>query len=79
MTPVQALRESIAAAFAADAAFLAPPANANEVALVKADFVEVENIAIGDLTLADFTDADPISAGVGRNRPRWTRQPVKRS
>lgn len=65
MKPMKTLRLSLGEALAADATSLAPAADANEIALIAADFVEDETLVIGDLTLATFTGSDPISGATG--------------
>jgi len=65
MLPVKTVRLQLGELLAADATTLAPPVNANEVALIAADFTPTEDLVIGDLTLATFTGSTPKNAGVG--------------
>jgi len=65
MLPMIALRLSLGSQMAANAAFLAPATDPNEIALIKADFAEEENLVIGDLTLADFDGYAAIPGIVG--------------
>jgi hypothetical protein len=62
---MKAVRLQLGELLAADATTLAPPANANVVALIKANFAPTENLVIGDLTLADFTGSTPLACGLG--------------
>jgi hypothetical protein len=65
MLAMKSVRLALGDLLAADPATLAPAANANEISLVMADFVEDENLVIGDLTLATFTGSTALSAGLG--------------
>jgi len=65
MQTTLALREKAAQLLAADAATLAPPADANVIALIKAIFTPLESTTLADLTLADFDGATPLAVGVG--------------
>lgn len=59
MTPTAVFLAACAAAIGADTNGLAEAAFVG-VSLVKAPFVPSQNLVIGDLTLADFTDSDTI-------------------
>lgn len=65
MVPTRALREKAMQLLAADAATLAPAANANKIALVKAAFVPAETLVFADLDLADFDGSTPILGNTG--------------
>lgn len=65
MIPTLAIRNAAMDLLAADAATMAPPANANKMALVKAAITPSEDLEFADLTLADFDGSTPISAGLG--------------
>ena len=65
MLPVKAIRLTVGSLVAADATYLAPAADANKIALVKASFTPDENLVIGDVTLADFDGSTPLLVGVG--------------
>lgn len=65
MTPTLALREKAMQLLAADAATLAPATDANVIALVKAAFTPSEQLAAGDLDLADFDGSDPLEGVTG--------------
>lgn len=64
MLPMKAIRTALGDLLAADVALLAP-ATANVIALIAAPFTPDENLVIGDLTLATFTDSDPIAGTTG--------------
>jgi len=64
MKPVKAIRLTLGELMAADTAYLANAA-ATKIALVKEAFTPDENLAIGDLTLADFTGSTPLALGAG--------------
>jgi len=65
MIPTRAVREQAMILLAANAATLAPAADANAIALIKAAFTPGEDLAIGDLTLADFDGSTPIEGATG--------------
>ena len=65
MIPMKELRLKLGTLLAADSATLAPAADANEIALIKAAFNEDEDLVIGDLTLADFDGSTPIAGALG--------------
>lgn len=65
MIPLLAIREKAMQLLAADATTLAPVANGNKVALVMDAFTPSETLTIGELTMATFTGATPLTAGVG--------------
>lgn len=65
MLPMKDLRLSLGTALAADAATLAPVADANKVALIKTAFALNEDLEIGDLILATFTGSTPLSGSTG--------------
>jgi hypothetical protein len=64
MLPVRSVRLQLGILLAADTTTLAP-ATANKIALVKAPFVPAEDLALGDLTLADFDGSTPIAGSTG--------------
>lgn len=65
MFPVAAVAEQTMKLLAADDTTLAPAANANKIALVKASFTPGPNLAIADLTFADFDGSTPILGTTG--------------
>ncbi len=67
MLAVEDLRLALGTALAADAATLAPPANANKIALINAPFTPAETLDMAFFTpkLATFTGSTPLDAGVG--------------
>lgn len=65
MQATRALREAMAQLLAANAATLAPAADGNVVALIKAAFTPSEEIVLADLSLANFDGSTPIEAGTG--------------
>jgi len=65
MLPVLAVRLEVGTLLADDGGLIAPPTNANEMALIAAPFTPDENLVIGDLTLATFTGSTPISCVAG--------------
>jgi hypothetical protein len=65
MQATLALREKAMQLLAADADTLAPAADANKIALVKAPFTPNEGLKLTDITLADFDGSTPIAVGVG--------------
>lgn len=65
MKPVKSVRLQFGELLAADATTLAPAADANKMALVKAEFNDNEDLVAGDLTLADFNGSTPIIGAVG--------------
>lgn len=65
MLPMKAVRKQLGELLAADATTLAPAADANTVALIKAAFVPDEAMVAADVTLADFDGSTPIAAAVG--------------
>lgn len=65
MLPMKSLRLALGTLLAAQASTLAPVADANVMALVKAPFNLDENLLPGDLILADFTGSDPIEGATG--------------
>ena len=65
MQTTLAVREKAATLLAADATTLAPAADGNEIALVKAAFTPAESNVLADLTFADFDGSAPIVCGTG--------------
>lgn len=65
MQTTLALREKAAQLLAADAATLAPAADANVIALVMAEFTPGEGLVLGSLTFATFDGSTPLAVGVG--------------
>jgi len=65
MQATRALREKMAQLLAEDPDTLAPPADANVIALVMAEFTPSEGTVLGDLTLADFVTSTPLAVVVG--------------
>lgn len=65
MVPVASVAEKAMQLLAADAATLAPAANANEMVLINAAFTPGPALVIGDLSLADFDGSTPLDVGVG--------------
>lgn len=65
MQATATLREKMAQLLAADVATLAPAADANIVALVKAIFTPTEATVVGELDLADFDGSTPLACGTG--------------
>lgn len=65
MLPTEAVRLQLGVLLAANAGTLAPAADANVIALIKADFTPSEDLVVGDLTLADFTGSTPIEGATG--------------
>ena len=65
MDATLAIREAMVALLAADAATLAPAADANKIALVMNEINPGEALTFADCTLATFTGATPIAAGTG--------------
>jgi len=65
MLPMKDLRLSLGDTLAADAGTLAPVADANVIALIKAAFALSEDLVATDLTLADFTGSTPIEGATG--------------
>jgi hypothetical protein len=65
MQITKALREKAAQLLAADSATLAPASDANKLMLLKAQPAENENVAIGDLSEADFDGSAALLCGTG--------------
>lgn len=65
MLPMLAVRLQLGNLLAADPTTLAPASHANEIALIIAPFTPNENLAIGDLTLANSNGLSPIPLAVG--------------
>lgn len=65
MLPMKSVRLQLGELLAADDTTLAPAANGNKVALVKANFNPEENMEVGDITLADFNGSTPKLCGTG--------------
>jgi len=65
MLPIRTLRVAIADLLAANAATLAPAANANWIFLIMEDFSPNEILTFGDLVTATFTGSDEIEGEVG--------------
>lgn len=65
MLPMKPVRKQLGELLGADATTLAPAANANKIALIKAAFVPEENMVPANVTLADFDGSDPLLAAVG--------------
>jgi len=65
MLPMKDLRLKFGELLAADTTTLAQAANANVIALVKADFNLNEELEVADLTLATFTGSTPLAGGLG--------------
>lgn len=65
MVPMVDLRLSLGSTLAADAGTLAPPTDANKVALIMEAFTPGENLVVADLTLATFATSTPLLAGTG--------------
>jgi len=65
VTPTLAVQAQLGELLAADATTLAPAADANEIVLVNAAFVPSTELAIGDLSIADFDGSTPKALGVG--------------
>lgn len=65
MKPTRAVRQKAMQLLAANADTLAPATDANTMCLIKNPFTESENIAVGDLTLADFDGSTPLAVVTG--------------
>ena len=60
-----AIREKASQLLAADTATLAQAADNNVIALLMANFVPSESLAVGDVVLATFDGSTPILVGLG--------------
>lgn len=65
MKPTVAIRAAAADLLAANAATLAPAADANKMCLVMAPFDPNEGLVFADLTLATFDGSTPLDVGLG--------------
>jgi len=65
MLPMKPLRLALGTLLAADPDTLAPASNANKMALIVNSFALTEDLLIGDLTFASFTDSTPIAGATG--------------
>lgn len=65
MLPTRAMRLTLGTLMAADTAHLAHAVTGPQVALIAAAFAPDEDLTLADLTLASFTDSDPIPATAG--------------
>jgi len=65
MLPMLSLRLALGDLLAADANTLAPPTDANVIALISAPFTLNENLVVGDLTLATFDVSTPKAIATG--------------
>lgn len=68
MLAMKSLRLRLGELLAAEAAYLAPAADNNEVALIKENFSLGETLVIADLTLADFDGSAPLLAELGEQQ-----------
>ena len=65
LLPMKAVRLQLGELLAADTTTLAPAADANKIALIKANFTPQENLIVADLTLADFDGSTPLEGATG--------------
>jgi len=65
MLPMKAIRLQLGILLAADATTLAPPADANKMHLIMADFALSENLTAAGLTFATFDGSPAIACPLG--------------